>query len=629
MTTGASYNVLDYGAKGDGVTDDILGIMRAVRAADNAGGGEVYFPAGFYNISRAIRLDAYDYDTESYVNSPMSKIAYRGAGSEVTTIKPTSYNSIFTSFPEPFLVNDGAGGSPHDDNVTMGHDISIIGFTLDCDYDNVPDYGTATYSTASFKYEVSKMGGTWNNGATTPTEATWSSDNYQYPIYAYKTERLVIRDNLIKNSWYNGIELYNCHYTTIENNVMHHCGDKANVYGFYTAVEFDLGSTNGWMTSNTVYNCGNGVMSNGDSYNYATAPVSKIFIENNTFTDITDNGMYMFSWVQDWVIRGNVFERIGNSAIHAFEAKTLGAVTSPPTIADRHPDRFIISDNIIKGFNIDNADATAIRFNGVSAIISNNIIFDEDTSTTANTRAILVADSNILATADHSINITGNVINGRFPTDANSGVIQLFCPGVVVSNNNINLIDGTVAYVPIKDSNTGTVIKDNVIAGTYASPLPYNVLGATDFVLDEGSHPTFVHATVAAINIPADAATGWITVDWDGLGTIVKDTMSIYTNGTDVVEMPYDGYYAVTFSARFTNVGTLDNHIGVRILVERDSTVVMTDSFAALEGDNDTLSASGVIYSTDSSDIKFRIYCPDTAYDISILDMTIRYLGNY
>lgn len=49
-------SVKDYGAKGDGVTDDTVGIKAAVAYAGAIGGGTVYFPAGTYLVSAPIPL---------------------------------------------------------------------------------------------------------------------------------------------------------------------------------------------------------------------------------------------------------------------------------------------------------------------------------------------------------------------------------------------------------------------------------------------------------------------------------------------------------------------------------------------------------------------------------------------
>ena len=44
----SSYNVLDFGARGDNATDDTTAIQTAITAASVAGGGIVYFPPGIY-----------------------------------------------------------------------------------------------------------------------------------------------------------------------------------------------------------------------------------------------------------------------------------------------------------------------------------------------------------------------------------------------------------------------------------------------------------------------------------------------------------------------------------------------------------------------------------------------------
>jgi hypothetical protein len=49
--TTQTYDVRNYGAKGDGVTDDTAAIIRAVQAAEAAGGGVVFFGAGVFLVN--------------------------------------------------------------------------------------------------------------------------------------------------------------------------------------------------------------------------------------------------------------------------------------------------------------------------------------------------------------------------------------------------------------------------------------------------------------------------------------------------------------------------------------------------------------------------------------------------
>ncbi len=70
---GLALNVRDFGAVGDGATDDTFAIQSAVNAAFAAGGGSVYIPAGVYLISASIEM--------------LSHTALFGDGMGATTLK--------------------------------------------------------------------------------------------------------------------------------------------------------------------------------------------------------------------------------------------------------------------------------------------------------------------------------------------------------------------------------------------------------------------------------------------------------------------------------------------------------------------------------------------------------------
>jgi hypothetical protein len=57
MIQGAVFNVLDYGATGNGSTDDRAACQAAITAAIAAGGGAVYFPAGTYLLTGVASSD--------------------------------------------------------------------------------------------------------------------------------------------------------------------------------------------------------------------------------------------------------------------------------------------------------------------------------------------------------------------------------------------------------------------------------------------------------------------------------------------------------------------------------------------------------------------------------------------
>lgn len=85
MIDGASVNVFDYGATGDGVTDDTAAINAALAYLESVGGGTLYFPFGTYYITDSI---------ENQTN-PSASISLQLIGEAATVINcnPTVYSN--------------------------------------------------------------------------------------------------------------------------------------------------------------------------------------------------------------------------------------------------------------------------------------------------------------------------------------------------------------------------------------------------------------------------------------------------------------------------------------------------------------------------------------------------------
>ena len=114
---GASvFNVLDYGAAGDGTTDDVAAFQAAADAAFSAGGGVVYVPARTYEFSSWNGNNA---NTDAYYGLRLSAGCHLVADPGATIL---------------VVGGPGAGGLGAvigNDQTDGDEDISVIGLTVD------------------------------------------------------------------------------------------------------------------------------------------------------------------------------------------------------------------------------------------------------------------------------------------------------------------------------------------------------------------------------------------------------------------------------------------------------------------------------------------------------------------
>lgn len=125
------YNVKNYGAKGDGVTDDTTAVLQAVARA-NATGGIVYFPRGIYYITSTIVFSRYGtgvmgenaQGTYLFIHHNASGIRF---GDGVNTKQSVSVQHI--GIVNQGVASDGQYGV-HFDNVVNGiiYDVIVLNF---------------------------------------------------------------------------------------------------------------------------------------------------------------------------------------------------------------------------------------------------------------------------------------------------------------------------------------------------------------------------------------------------------------------------------------------------------------------------------------------------------------------
>jgi hypothetical protein len=84
------FDVKQYGALGDGATNDLAAINAAASAANAAGGGIVFFPPGTYQISAGLTM--------------FSTIEYVGVGSALSIIRAASDFVVFSGATMPTAV---------------------------------------------------------------------------------------------------------------------------------------------------------------------------------------------------------------------------------------------------------------------------------------------------------------------------------------------------------------------------------------------------------------------------------------------------------------------------------------------------------------------------------------------
>lgn len=167
------FNVKDFGARGDGVTNDTQAIQNAIDAARITGGGIVYFPSGTYMVDRLHGIG--------------SNITLKGNLDAVLKLNPQGAKPLDEQFG--IIVMEGPN-YPVTDVIIEG--LIFDGNKLAQD----PTPIDAGQRPKSF-YSLIRI---------------WRNVNLSYPV-----ERITIRNSVFRNGIGSGIEFEGVNYVTLEN----------------------------------------------------------------------------------------------------------------------------------------------------------------------------------------------------------------------------------------------------------------------------------------------------------------------------------------------------------------------------------------------------------------------------
>ena len=322
----SAVSVKDYGATGDGVTDDTVSIQSALNV-----GGRVFIPGGTYMTSSSLYVKS---DTSVY-----------GEGIGITTIKllPGSQTGLTTLLDAPILAAGDSVGVRYT-LANLGSNITVSDLTLDCDYSN------QTRATANggcnclrFAYvdgvNIQRIEA--KNCLETGIEVTYSNNVLiesnvvssvgKIPVIADANgigvyyghsdgmgQNTIIAHNRISDVGVSGafasegIATFDLDYVTISGNdigtVINGAGVEVNVSAGLSCVGYNI-------NGNNIHDC-SGQYGLGITASAAAAgSISNMVVTSNSISNVTNSGIYIGS-VSDLSVSSNTVYN-SNTSAHA------------------------------------------------------------------------------------------------------------------------------------------------------------------------------------------------------------------------------------------------------------------------------------------------------------------------
>jgi hypothetical protein len=495
-------SVKDFGAVGDGVTDDTAAIQAAVDANQS---GMVLFPAGEYKCSATIILtDTNGHNFQGILSGANATITFTNAGASTDTDAAMQHG--FRAYP----LTNGAGG-----DVTGMRDVVIEGLRI-----TGPLHGACVYAA--------------NSQNVTIQNCQFSQSRYGVAMECCINAKIL--DNVFDTHFNAGVGM-----------IM--SGNTANVwYGSATP------ATTQWNDSPLIQ--GNGFLSGSLSSTLAhildsgSNSESTRLIQGNFFYSRWDGSGPFISTQYGYLSRGgnttmirNWFENIPYP-VRLLNTNAAEGITNVPGVSGAEPSGTFALSNLVNGFSYNgnfkgNWFARSLISMELSGITGGPCEIGQNISQLLQNGGVHVTSTQ---SGDTLIVDNGDVIIGPVGTYSYK---SLFSQSTYTS-----LYSKFASYTPTVSSGTGTLTTYTVNEAKFCKTRPDFVTVIVDITINNNG----TGATDLKITLPVDfsaligSATGRAFV---GNGY----TMTGIINSTGIYLTKYDGSYPVATGDRFIITG--------------------------------------------------------------------------
>jgi len=339
MINSAPISVLDFGAVGNGTTNDAPAVQLAINAVAALGRGTIVFPAGK------------TYFLNSQINF-CDNLTIMGYGAKI--VAGRTYASIST----PLFKNFANSTFDVPGTILASENITILGLTFDGADAGVPG---GLVPNADMHGIILCFGGyTAGSGVNGVVVRDCTFTNFEgAPVFAYRSQNLDISDNYFENIFANvdlsvgaSIDFHEVDGAIISRNRIDHTSAGLSWHGI-VVLDWDTGSNNVTVSDNVIRNLngGDGISCEGNTA--AAVNLDNCVIANNVISDCAGDGIGVDGCIEV-IVSNNTIRNIGQVGILASATDTL----------------------IINGNNIRDTGSSGIWGNGIGfrAVITNNRI---------------------------------------------------------------------------------------------------------------------------------------------------------------------------------------------------------------------------------------------------------------